>query len=88
MEGKTSQTENASSTELESGNARGAFLQNQAPVVDKLSAAEGPSYGSRRYGSAFFGPNENLAIFLGIVPLNFRENQGKDTMCKMLKLQA
>ena len=30
----------------------------------------------------------NLAIFLGIVPLNFRENQGKDTICKMLKLQA
>ena len=26
----------------------------------------------------------NLAIFLGIVPLNFRENQGKDTICKML----
>ena len=34
----------------------------------------------------FSGPM-NRAIFLGIVPLNFRENQGKDTICKIAGLK-
>ena len=35
----------------------------------------------------FSGPMKS-GHFPWIVPLNFRENQGKDTICKMLKLQA
>ena len=39
-----------------------------------LLFGRGHCYGSRRYGSAFFGPNEIDAIFLGIVGCQF---QGK-----------
>ena len=63
-----------------------------------FQTGESPDLGRKQSGGAklrisalrfcIFRAQWNLAICPGIVPLNFRESLGKDTICKMLKLQA
>ena len=70
----------------------GAGLQTGSGTADTAQSVSKDLGGAKLRISALrfciFGAQCNLAIFLGIVPLNFRESQGKDMICKMLRLQA